>query len=178
MRRLWLPPLIAHVSSWAAFFGVVSGPGILRDHRNPVSGRKREDCIRPLLPRALHAISGPWGGNAAADAGSSYRTGGLAGAAAGRPPGTDQNGAVGAGNAPPGVLFYPNLVSGGGGDRIYLGSPFTRSGGIDYLSDYSQRDQTNTGWGVGTTVLLRNCRMHRPMLLCRRVLHFSLSMGL
>ena len=124
---------------------------ILLQNRNVASGRRLEDCIRPL-PGALHAIPGRWSGDSITDTGGPHWSGGLAGLAAEYAVGTCQAGNVGVGSPLPGLLFCPNLVRRRIGDRLHWDILFARSSGIDDLSDYCQHDQTGPGRRIGMTI--------------------------
>ena len=150
MKRVWLPPLTAHMLSWAAFLGVVFWPfGFSLQNRNVASGRKYGgwySATNPgpfmryldagvitllLIPAVLTGLA-VW---------LAWRRSTQSGHA--------KLGNVGVGSPLPRLLFCPHLVRRRIGDRFHWGVLFARSSGIDDLSDYCQHDQTGPGRRIG-----------------------------
>ena len=152
MKRLWLPPLTAHMLSWAAFLGVVFWPFGFHSTTETLLPDGGWGIVFGQLPGALHAIPGRWSDHSTTDTGGPHWSGGLAGLAAEYAVGTCQASNVGVGSPLPGLLFCPNLVRRRIGDRLHWGVLFARSSGIDDLSDYCQHDQTGPGRRIGIII--------------------------
>ena len=153
MKRVWLPPLTAHMLSWAAFLGVVFWPfGFSSRTRNVASGRTYG---------GLYSATNPGPFMRYLDAGVTTLLlipavlTGLAVWLAWRrstQSATCQASNVGVGSPLPGLLFCPNLVRRRIGDRLHWDILFARSSGIDDLSDYCQHDQTGPGRRIGIII--------------------------
>ena len=160
MKRLWLPPLTAHMLSWAAFLGVVFWPFGFHS------------TTRTLLPDGSWMVvfghyPGPF--MRYLDAGVTTLLlipavlTGLAVWLAWRrstQSGTCQASNVGVGSPLPGLLFCPNLVRRRIGDRLHWGILFARSSGIDDFSDYCQHDQTSPGRRIGIMIHSKTKSLH------------------